>query len=405
MASTWYYYNEQGEKIQVTGGQLKGLAKAGMITPGTMVETENGKKALAKEVKGLTFITPEATPSKVAPPEPAVSAPPVESESYGLASPQKPSPFVDFALDMDSFVATLSEMPTASQAMPQNVAKPTGRSFNAGASRSVGSGAIAGQKSGVSIASLILGGFGMLAWLIPLFGFPITVAGLICGGRGLSKDGSGIAKLGLTLSIVGLVLTIINSTIGAYLGYLDHVDSSAVAIAQTEEQVVIDEFTPPVQNTARSVPSTRPSVSLAKTHKENGFSFRYPSDWEAAPSVDGNVIVVGEPDGNFAPNINVILTPPDPNTLKVTRQDLRSVYGMMFQNFTIKEFGIRKFAGKECVFVNYQGTIPNGIRVEAYQILFLHRNKNFTVTLTDSPSNFDKRRAVYDSIFDSFQFD
>jgi hypothetical protein len=53
--SNWYYYNEQGEKIAVTGGQLKGLAKAGMITPGTMIETEDGKKAPARKVKGLTF--------------------------------------------------------------------------------------------------------------------------------------------------------------------------------------------------------------------------------------------------------------------------------------------------------------------------------------------------------------
>ena len=38
----WFYYNESGEKIEVTGGQLKGLAKAGMITPDTIVETEEG---------------------------------------------------------------------------------------------------------------------------------------------------------------------------------------------------------------------------------------------------------------------------------------------------------------------------------------------------------------------------
>jgi hypothetical protein len=29
--SNWFYYNEKGEKIAVTGGQLKGLAKAGQI--------------------------------------------------------------------------------------------------------------------------------------------------------------------------------------------------------------------------------------------------------------------------------------------------------------------------------------------------------------------------------------
>jgi len=51
----WFYYNENGDKIEVTGGQLKGLAKAGVITPETMIETEEGKTAPARRVKGLTF--------------------------------------------------------------------------------------------------------------------------------------------------------------------------------------------------------------------------------------------------------------------------------------------------------------------------------------------------------------
>jgi len=51
----WFYHNGNGEKIEVTGGQLKGLAKAGMITPDTIVETEEGKTAPARKVKGLTF--------------------------------------------------------------------------------------------------------------------------------------------------------------------------------------------------------------------------------------------------------------------------------------------------------------------------------------------------------------
>jgi hypothetical protein len=53
--ANWYYYNESGEKIEVTGGQLKGLAKSGVITPDTMIETEDGKTAPARKVKGLTF--------------------------------------------------------------------------------------------------------------------------------------------------------------------------------------------------------------------------------------------------------------------------------------------------------------------------------------------------------------
>ena len=53
--ATWHYYNEKGEKITVTGGQLKGLAKAGRITPETIVETEEGKQVPARKVKGLAF--------------------------------------------------------------------------------------------------------------------------------------------------------------------------------------------------------------------------------------------------------------------------------------------------------------------------------------------------------------
>ena len=56
--TTWFYINENGEKIEVTGGQLKGLAKAGRITPETMVGTEGGKTAPARKVKGLKFATP-----------------------------------------------------------------------------------------------------------------------------------------------------------------------------------------------------------------------------------------------------------------------------------------------------------------------------------------------------------
>jgi len=54
----WHYYNENGEKISVTGGQLKGLAKAGVITRDTIVETEGGKSAPARRIKGLKFAEP-----------------------------------------------------------------------------------------------------------------------------------------------------------------------------------------------------------------------------------------------------------------------------------------------------------------------------------------------------------
>jgi|GEM_PF-1255059 len=61
--TTWWYYDSNGDKQgPVTGGQLKWLAKNGKIFPGTMIETETGKTALAKKVKGLTFFNPSETP-------------------------------------------------------------------------------------------------------------------------------------------------------------------------------------------------------------------------------------------------------------------------------------------------------------------------------------------------------
>lgn len=74
------------------------------------------------------------------------------------------------------------------------------------------------EISGKALASMILGIIGLIAWLIPLFGLPITVIGLILGVNSLKSNNSGIATAGVVTSIIGLVLTIINASIGAYLG-------------------------------------------------------------------------------------------------------------------------------------------------------------------------------------------
>jgi len=54
----WYcYYNEKGKKTIVTGKHLFDLAQNGQISPDTVIENMEGKKAQAKRVKGLTFDT------------------------------------------------------------------------------------------------------------------------------------------------------------------------------------------------------------------------------------------------------------------------------------------------------------------------------------------------------------
>jgi hypothetical protein len=85
--SNWFYYNEKGEKISVTGGQLKGLAKAGVITPDTIVETEEGKSAPARKVKGLTFQEPASSFNPFTEPATSQAVPPKVSELVVVPNP------------------------------------------------------------------------------------------------------------------------------------------------------------------------------------------------------------------------------------------------------------------------------------------------------------------------------
>jgi len=62
-----------------------------------------------------------------------------------------------------------------------------------------------------STASLVLGIIGFLAWLIPLFGLPVSITGLVLG---IKKH----YTLGIVLNVIGLMLTVANAAIGAYMG-------------------------------------------------------------------------------------------------------------------------------------------------------------------------------------------
>lgn len=74
------------------------------------------------------------------------------------------------------------------------------------------------EQKGFSIASLVLGLVGLLAWCFPLLGYPITIVGLILGTLGIKKGGKGMAIAGIILCTITLLLTIANSALGAYLG-------------------------------------------------------------------------------------------------------------------------------------------------------------------------------------------
>ena len=75
------------------------------------------------------------------------------------------------------------------------------------------------EKKGLSIAALVLGLVGLLAWILPIIGLPVGVVGLVLGIVGIKKGARKRAVAGIVLSIISLLLTIANASIGAYMGY------------------------------------------------------------------------------------------------------------------------------------------------------------------------------------------
>lgn len=72
-------------------------------------------------------------------------------------------------------------------------------------------------RNGHALASLILGLISIIAWIIPLFGIPIAIIGIIMGVMGRKSSKKGMATAGLVLSIIFLLASIANAGLGAYL--------------------------------------------------------------------------------------------------------------------------------------------------------------------------------------------
>ena len=73
------------------------------------------------------------------------------------------------------------------------------------------------EKKGQSIASLVLGICSFIAWIFPLFGYPVTIVGIVMGALGMKKGGKGMAIAGIVCSFIGFILTLLNSTAGVML--------------------------------------------------------------------------------------------------------------------------------------------------------------------------------------------
>ena len=68
-----------------------------------------------------------------------------------------------------------------------------------------------------ALVGMILGLVSIIAWLIPLLGYPCTIVGIIFSTKGLNTNKRGMAIAGLVLSIIFLIFTFINSIAGAVM--------------------------------------------------------------------------------------------------------------------------------------------------------------------------------------------
>ncbi|AEE95789.1 DUF4190 domain-containing protein [Mahella australiensis] len=83
-------------------------------------------------------------------------------------------------------------------------------------------------KKDHAMLSLILGLIGIIAWIIPIIGFPVTIIGLICGVNSLKGNRRGIALAGTILSVIFLLATTVNSVSGAYQGATGQLEQTPV---------------------------------------------------------------------------------------------------------------------------------------------------------------------------------
>ena len=65
---------------------------------------------------------------------------------------------------------------------------------------------------------LVLGIVTMFVWLIPLFGIPLSIWGLVSSVKAKGRGAKGKATAGFVLCIISLTFAVINASIGAYQG-------------------------------------------------------------------------------------------------------------------------------------------------------------------------------------------
>jgi len=92
-AAAWFYYAADNQRIgPITASVLKQFAKAGVITPDTIIENIGGRREKAGNVRGLTFSTVALSTTPI--PGPVAVSEPVPVPTPQTSPLPTPIPFV-----------------------------------------------------------------------------------------------------------------------------------------------------------------------------------------------------------------------------------------------------------------------------------------------------------------------
>lgn len=72
-------------------------------------------------------------------------------------------------------------------------------------------------NNGKTTAGFVLALVSLITWIIPLFGLPTSIIGLVLSINGRKESNSGMALAGIIISIISLIFTICNSLAGVFL--------------------------------------------------------------------------------------------------------------------------------------------------------------------------------------------
>lgn len=79
-------------------------------------------------------------------------------------------------------------------------------------------GSVDQKEPGKPVGSLILSILGLILWILPILGLPVTIVGFVFGFKAIKRKNNALAIVGVVLCSLGILASAGNMIWGAYLG-------------------------------------------------------------------------------------------------------------------------------------------------------------------------------------------